>query len=167
MAKRARKHYFTVAEANAKVSDVAAGFQQVLQIRALLKNLYARLEAAGYPMQPAHLEGVEDEAEAPAAVIADRARFRGLAQALKEQIEMILATGCVIKDVESGLVDFPALCEGREVWLCWRLGERGVDFWHEHDRGFADRRPVSELSPATAVCAPSTTEPPATPATKP
>ena len=47
-----------------------------------------------------------------------------------------------IRDVSQGLVDFPAVIEGEEVWLCWRLGEPEVAYWHPKDTGFANRRPL-------------------------
>jgi hypothetical protein len=50
-----------------------------------------------------------------------------------------------VKDIEIGLVDWPAMHEGREVLLCGKYGEREVASWHERDAGFAGRRPVAEL----------------------
>src|SRR5579883_2763896 len=50
--------------------------------------------------------------------------------------------GCVIKDIDSYLVDFPAKMFGDEVWLCWKLGEPKVMFWHPKDEGFLSRRPL-------------------------
>ena len=50
-----------------------------------------------------------------------------------------------LRDIETGLVDFPALVQGRQVWLCWRLGEEAVAWWHELDAGVAGRRPLEEL----------------------
>lgn len=60
-------------------------------------------------------------------------RFQGL-------VEEICSEGCYLKDLESGLVDFPTLWEGREVYLCWKLGEPEVEHWHEIEAGFAGRR---------------------------
>ena len=50
-----------------------------------------------------------------------------------------------IRDLERGLVDFPALIDGREVYLCWQLGETDIAFWHELETGFGSRRPLIEL----------------------
>ena len=50
--------------------------------------------------------------------------------------------GCELKDIDSGLLDFPALREGREVYLCWRYGEDHIRFWHDLDAGFAGRQPL-------------------------
>ncbi len=57
-------------------------------------------------------------------------------------IEGIGALGCDVKDVEQGLVDFPATREGRIVYLCWKLGEDEIRFWHELSTGFAGRQPL-------------------------
>jgi hypothetical protein len=50
----------------------------------------------------------------------------------------------VLRDLDRGLVDFPALREGREVYLCWEEGEEEIAFWHEPDAGFAGRRPIDD-----------------------
>ncbi len=51
-------------------------------------------------------------------------------------------TGVLIKDVNLGLLDFPALKDGREVYLCWQYGEGEIAFWHEIEAGFAGRQPI-------------------------
>ena len=53
-------------------------------------------------------------------------------------------TGCVLKSLQDGLVDFPHLKEGREIYLCWKYGEEDIHFWHEVDEGFAGRTPLLE-----------------------
>jgi hypothetical protein len=62
-------------------------------------------------------------------------QVRGLLGAVQE-------TGVVVKDIDRGLVDFPAILDGREVYLCWQLGEDSLGFWHELDAGFAERQPL-------------------------
>ncbi|HWQ56776.1 MAG TPA: DUF2203 domain-containing protein [Bryobacteraceae bacterium] len=64
------------------------------------------------------------------------------AQSLKKTIEILEETGCVVKDLDIGLVDFPTLFRGREVYLCWKLGEPAIAFWHETSEGFAGRRSI-------------------------
>ena len=54
--------------------------------------------------------------------------------------------GIIVRDPERGLIDFPALASGRQVWLCWQLGEERVDHWHELDTGFGSRRPLIDLA---------------------
>jgi hypothetical protein len=50
----------------------------------------------------------------------------------------------VLRDLDRGLVDFPALREGREIYLCWEEGEPAIGFWHEPEAGFAGRRPLGD-----------------------
>ncbi len=57
-------------------------------------------------------------------------------------IHQILDTGTQIKDINSGLLDFPAMRNGREVYLCWKYGEDDIAFWHEVEAGFAGRQPI-------------------------
>ncbi len=58
-------------------------------------------------------------------------------------VHQILDTGVLIKDVNIGLLDFPALRNGREVYLCWQHGEDDIAYWHEVDAGFAGRQPIN------------------------
>ena len=62
---------------------------------------------------------------------------------LDQAIRAILATGVLLKDINIGLVDFPALQEGRKIYLCWKYGEETISFWHEIDAGFSGRQPFS------------------------
>lgn len=61
---------------------------------------------------------------------------------LNQAVRAILATGALLKDINIGLVDFPALREDREIYLCWKYGEEDIQFWHEIDAGYAGRRPL-------------------------
>jgi hypothetical protein len=66
-------------------------------------------------------------------------------QALRDTrkgLEWLAEQGIILRDADSGLVDFPSRREGREVFLCWRLGEEQVGFWHPPETGFSGRRPL-------------------------
>jgi hypothetical protein len=65
-----------------------------------------------------------------------------VAEAIRDAIEKIQSIGCVVKDLEKGLVDFPARMNNQDVYLCWRLGEPRIRFWHRQDEGFANRKPI-------------------------
>ena len=65
-----------------------------------------------------------------------------LAEAIQAALERIQSTGCVVKDIEVGLLDFPARMNGEDVYLCWRLGEDRIRFYHRQDEGFAGRKPI-------------------------
>jgi len=73
-------------------------------------------------------------------------RYLTLVTNLQSLVEDIGSCGCHLKDLDSGLVDFPTLWEGREVYLCWKLGEPHVGYWHEIEAGFAGRRSL-EIEP--------------------
>jgi hypothetical protein len=66
-----------------------------------------------------------------------------LADLLRAAVEKIQATGCVVKDLDAGLLDFPAVIDQQEVYFCWRLGEERIRFWHRQDEGFAGRKPIA------------------------
>ena len=74
-----------------------------------------------------------------------RLRMQGVIDQMQASVSQIDQWGISLRDIESGLIDFPALVTGRQVCLCWRLGEGPIDWWHELGTGFAGRRPLSEL----------------------
>jgi hypothetical protein len=61
-------------------------------------------------------------------------------------IDEIHAIGCVVKDIDLGLIDFPAAAGGEIVNLCWKLGEPSIEYWHRIDEGFAWRKPLRDLT---------------------
>jgi len=61
---------------------------------------------------------------------------------LKKALEEIEESGVVLKDLDIGLIDFPTLLEGEEVYLCWKLGETGIGFWHHTTEGYAGRKQI-------------------------
>ncbi|MGA3026142.1 MAG: DUF2203 domain-containing protein [Bryobacteraceae bacterium] len=71
-----------------------------------------------------------------------RARREASVTLLRQTIESIQDLGCLIKDLDTGLVDFPTLYRGQEVCLCWKLGEAEIAWWHETEEGFAGRKPI-------------------------
>lgn len=60
-------------------------------------------------------------------------------------VHQILDLGALIKDINIGLLDFSALKDGREVYLCWKYGEGDIAFWHEVDAGYAGRQPIDHF----------------------
>ncbi|HEY6290706.1 MAG TPA: DUF2203 domain-containing protein [Terriglobia bacterium] len=76
-----------------------------------------------------------------------RARRELAKEKITEAIKQIHEIGCVVKDLDEGLVDFPTLREGREVYLCWKLGEERIGYWHGLDEGFAGRKPLNADGP--------------------
>lgn len=75
-----------------------------------------------------------------------RLRMQGVIDQMQAAVAQLDAWDVALRDIPTGLVDFPALVSGRQVWLCWRLGEDGVEWWHELDAGVAGRKPLIELA---------------------
>jgi hypothetical protein len=82
-----------------------------------------------------------------------RMEHQALAEVMKSNLERILSTGCVIKDLDVGLLDFPAIIDNEEVYLCWKLGEDRIRFYHRQDEGFSGRKPLDprDLGPGDKV----------------
>lgn len=71
----------------------------------------------------------------------------GLAERINTYLGELSAIGCVFKGFDAGLVDFYSLREDRLVFLCWRLGEGHIQYWHEIDSGFSGRQPLDPSDP--------------------
>lgn len=69
-------------------------------------------------------------------------KFSELKAEIVRLINRIEAFGCIVKDMDLGLLDFPALREGEPVYLCWKAGEPAISHWHGADETFADRKPL-------------------------
>ena len=74
------------------------------------------------------------------------ARIRAVIDQMEAAVASLDAWSVQLRDIEDGLADFPALVNGRQVWLCWQLGEDEIHFWHDLTSGFGGRRPLIELS---------------------
>jgi hypothetical protein len=71
--------------------------------------------------------------------------MQGLIDQMQAGVARLVELDITLRDIKSGLIDFPALVSGRPIWLCWRLGEPDVAHWHAQNEGFDSRRPLDEL----------------------
>ena len=123
------QEYFTLEEANKALKIIRPLMHEVQAIRQkILAN------------QPEAWPAIEKSAgnggnRALSDMVQDFERFDML-------IHQIQDTGAQIKDINTGLLDFSALKDGREVYLCWQYGEEDIAFWHEVEAGFAGRQPI-------------------------
>lgn len=78
----------------------------------------------------------------PGDILQWRSQKEGAALAMKKAAEDLQSIGCLLKDLDMGLVDFPTLYHGEEVYLCWKRGETAIDFWHGVTEGFRGRKPI-------------------------
>jgi len=127
-AERLYQRHFSPAEANALLPT--------------LKPLLRRLRDAKDELTDEEVHEVLSDA-APANGGGEPGRRVGIAfLEVRRLLETLTGAGVVVKDVDRGLVDFPALIEDREVFLCWELGEDEVAHWHELEDGYGGRRPL-------------------------
>ena len=124
---------FTLEEANAALPRLSILMER-LQRAALGLHEELRSLAAESETDLAALSTEELLRQRPAA--------RGLAEELESVVDEIQASGVVLKDIQLGLIDFPAAREGEVVYLCWQFGEPEVAFWHRMEDGFAGRQPL-------------------------
>jgi hypothetical protein len=131
--------FFTIEEANALVGDLEVEFGRVARVRAELGPL---IESFG--AEEAMLL-LQEKAQPPAGREEDARRLVQLAGEVTAAVERINAMGCLVKDLEGGLVDFYALQDDEPVFLCWQFGEPAVSHWHGLDEGFAGRQPIEGI----------------------
>lgn len=125
------RKYFSVAEANRAltlvrriVADIVVAYDELCELHAACR----RFDAKG---DTGHAERA-------------RRRYAFATDRLSELQEELEKVGCELKDFKEGWVDFPSLRDGREICLCWRLGQERLEHWHEITAAYADRQPIIE-----------------------
>lgn len=132
-------HFYAIDEANTALPEVERILAALRDQRVELIALRDRVVAASPP-----------DDEAPTAEVAEQLRLlrlgmQGLIDQMQAGVARLVELDITLRDISTGLIDFPALVTGRPIWLCWRLGEGPIAHWHPHDEGFESRRPLSEL----------------------
>jgi len=127
---------FTPDEANNALSDVRPVAERLVAVRARMREL----EQAQGELVTAI--GGNGGGYAATDLNAAQSELGGLADAAIACVERLEELGVEIKDIDTGLVDFPSEREGIAVLLCWRVGEESVAYWHGHEDGFAGRKPI-------------------------
>ena len=131
--------YYAIDEANASIPEVERILIALRDQREELINLRDRVVAASPP---------DDETPTPSAaeqIRLLRLGMQGLIDQMQAGVARLVDMDITLRDIATGLIDFPALVTGRPIWLCWRLGEADVANWHAHDQGYDSRQPLSEL----------------------
>jgi hypothetical protein len=129
---------FNLTEAERARREVEPLLVQAMEIRRIMGELDDKLSSVSTRIMM--MGGVTVDYEAVARVRRDH--NLSIAR-IKDALDKIQATGCVVKDLDTGLVDFPTIINDEEVFLCWRLGEDRIRFWHRMDEGFSSRKPIS------------------------
>jgi hypothetical protein len=140
--KRARsKKFYTVAEANATLPLLRSILRDITELARDLHERQERLESAHVPASNGDAYK-EELRQVHADLERDQERMHEYEQELKD-------LGVELKDYLTGLVDFPCLSNDHPIYLCWRLGEPEVAYWHELDAGFAGRKRIKREMPQT------------------
>ena len=121
------KQYFTVEQANAVVRAIRPLVAELLQIRGEIRE-----------RQPDLWPVIERSSGNGGSQLASQmaVEFGRVDKLVRE----VYATGAILRDLNLGLVDFLAQREGRDVYLCWRYGEEEIEYWHEIDGGYQNRK---------------------------
>ena len=129
--------YFTLAQAEALLPTLRAHLENLLRLK-------TDLVAAEQDLQDFRRRIVQNGGSFVNfhRITALQDRRQSSATQFKQEIEAIHARGCVVKDLDRGLLDFPTLLDGHEVYLCWMLGEDRIRFWHGTQEGFASRKSI-------------------------
>jgi len=130
-------HEFTLAEARATlphVRDLVIDLREAWETHELLsREIHAHLGGRRFEALPAEEQG---------AIAHHLPALSRLKERIRDRVEELEEIGCVIKGPGEGLVDYFARVDGRPVWLCWRLGEEDIAYYHDFEEGFAGRRKI-------------------------
>jgi len=130
---------FTPQDANDALAVVGPLAERVVGLRRTWRETHAKRSELGVVVQGnGGGLGTSDFAEL-------EAELETIGTEIERCVAQLDEAGVQVKDLDQGLLDFPALHEGREILLCWRVGEESVAFWHGLDEGFAGRKPIDEV----------------------
>lgn len=121
--------YFTEGEANALLRELLRDIEDLMAARNRIVEIRPELESG---LQKALGNGGSQAT----------GELLSLMRRVKRSVERIQGTGVLVKDLDRGLLDFPAERDGRIIFLCWQYGEPTVAYWHDIDAGFAGRQPL-------------------------
>ncbi|CAN5585392.1 DUF2203 domain-containing protein [soil metagenome] len=125
---RVYERHFTLAEANAMLPRLRPVMEQLRKAKDELTDAEAH-------------EVLSDAAPANGGGDAGRQVGEGFLE-VRRLLDGLGEAGIVVRDIDRGLLDFPAIVDGREVFLCWELGEDEISYWHDLTSGFGGREPL-------------------------
>lgn len=131
--------YFTFEQAQAELPHVEESLRQAISLKGSMDEAEHELRSESERIRLAG--GALVHREKLVAVIGRR---ESVASQLRSALAAIEDRGCLVKDLVVGLLDFPTRFRGEEVYLCWRLGEPAIAFWHAVNEGFRGRKPIDQ-----------------------
>ncbi len=139
---------YSLRDADAIVPEIATVVQRLQDLREeviALRDAYRLGEGLVGRVAAEADHTAEGRLDAPPDRRLIRLRLRGVVDQMQADAAWLDERDIVLRDIATGLLDFPGHAHGEPIWLCWRLGEASVTAWHPQDEGFAGRRPVDEL----------------------
>jgi hypothetical protein len=124
------QHYFTPQEASKLLPDIKLKVKQLIEHKKVVSKLHDEMEK--YNLLGFRTDEIAEKA----------AELDAMVDEMTKEISELEDLGVIVKDLEYGLVDFPADRYGEKVLLCWRYGESEVSFWHKPNEGFNGRKPL-------------------------
>ncbi|HYO82567.1 MAG TPA: DUF2203 domain-containing protein [Bryobacteraceae bacterium] len=130
--------YFTLEQANRLLPAVRDAVQLAVRLKPVLESAENELREINRKVMVSG--GMMVDRQHVGELRQDRDRA---VEQIRDALEKISTIGCQVKDLDTGLLDFPTLYRGEEVSLCWRLGEERIEFWHGSE-GFRGRKPIDD-----------------------
>lgn len=128
-------HYFTREEAEALLPEITIVLRKIQDGREQMRAVEEELEVL-------QVQAMGNGHHLYERIMRLQSEITNSVQVLRTAIEELQGFGCELKNPDTGLIDFLSLRDGREVYLCWHLGEDRIRFWHYLDTGFAGRQPL-------------------------
>ena len=129
------KKYFTIKDAEKLLPHIERILQRTIKLNKAL-DLLSSIE----------IEVYDDDYENLRKVTKANKQFHKLSYEFYSNIEKLENMGCIVKDYEVGIIDFYYRAEDHDIFLCWKLGEKNIRFWHETDTGYMGRKPILDLT---------------------
>jgi hypothetical protein len=120
--------YVTIEEAEIRLPQVRPLLEQARSLKREIESI-----AAGFDYDTILLEE-------------EKPRISNLVGQLTDKLQQLEDLGCYIKDLDVGIVDFLGTFEGRDIFLCWRMGEEHIHHWHEINEGFSQRQEILDMT---------------------
>ncbi len=129
--------FFTLQQAEKLLPEVESALREAMALKAEYQQAVDAWQSSSRRI--AMMGGTQVD---PSKSLDQKQQREAHAHRLKAAIEKIQDIGCVVKDLDIGLIDFPTMLNGVEVYLCWKMGEAAIQFWHGVDEGFRGRKPI-------------------------
>lgn len=129
--------YFTLQEAESLIPVLRASLESAIRAKAEIGEIDTEMQELS-----ARICMVGGSEVNPDQIARRKLERVSLMHLIEDSVKRIQRSGCLVKDLDIGLLDFPALLDGVEVYLCWKLGEAKIEWWHSTQEGYSERRRI-------------------------